>query len=322
MAPKIGKTGPRLVARKQRLHESAGVAAAALAKMTRRLPVILKDVGKPEMKVLSMKEMADVRVDTERYQRIRVRDEVNTLIHVLNGGGIIPDPVTLARRPDGTLWVVDGQQRFWAHYETETPMRALIYEVPNIEAERTLFIVLNSTMPVNPNVKVHAWPGPVATLLRTVNDDKDHPMFGHINFGQHGARTFSAAPLMKALLAVMSPIAPSMPINDLLRRIDATWTASADARERGRAFLLMAHKVFAREGTTNPGGTSQRGGARSLPMVALASVARERWNGDVVFPAERTIDAIRRINWDTLVPTSGSRFLPVIKGAIEAKWRA
>lgn len=307
---------------KRKLHESAGIAAAALARMTRRLPVILKDVGKPEMRVLSVKEMADIRVDTDRYQRHRVVEEVNTLIHVLRGGGMIPDPVTLARRPDDSLWVVDGQQRFWAHYETETPMRCIIYDVPNIEAERTLFIVLNSAQPVSANIKIHAWPGPVATLLRTVNEDPAHPLFGHVNFGRHAARTFAVAILAKGMLCAMSEIASyNLPANDLMRRLDTTWNASAVAREQGRAFLLLAHKVFSRPGDGVNPGASGKGVARSLPVAALGTVAHLRWRSGVYMPPERTIDAIRRINWDTLTPTSGYRFLPVLKGAIEAKWR-
>ena len=115
----------------------------------------------------------------------------------------------------------------------------------------------------------------------------------------------------------------TIPINELLRRVDTTWTASADARERGRAYLLLASKVFSRAESTSPAaGGMGRSAAKFLPMLALAIVARERWQySGVGLPPERVIDAIRRINWDTLTPTSGHRFLPVVKGAIEARWR-
>lgn len=307
------KTGRAL----RRLAESEAVREYHLKRSTRRLPIVIKDLPEPRMVTLTPKQMAEIRVDSERYQRVRQVEEVNTLIHVLRSGGSIPDPVTLSRRPDGTLWVVDGQQRFWAYLETETPMRALIYEVPDIDAERTLFVVLNSTQHISANTKVHAWAGPVAAYLRQINDDKDSPFFGQINFGQHHSRPYPAMVMVKGVLSVMTGLSSfSAPANDLLRRADVAWQTDAAARDRARAFLLLLTRIFGR----TEGGRST---AKALPVQALGLVAYDRWlrTRGVVQPSEHILHLLRRMNWDTIIPSQAGRFLPVLRSAIEQRWK-
>ena len=68
-----------------------------------------------------------------RYQRGEVRRLVYALAQVLADGGQQLDPIAVAVRPDGSRWIVDGQQRWRAHRIAGLPIKARLYRVDSFD---------------------------------------------------------------------------------------------------------------------------------------------------------------------------------------------
>ena len=131
-------------------------------------PMVVRGVRALGSVVVSVDELDELNIDDD-YQRREIRREVNELIAALKAGGIIPDPISLAIRKDGTRWIVDGQQRYWAYWNCELPLQAQLYEVDDIDAERGLFSVLNRQVRLNTHTRVMAWPGSGGGTMRWLN---------------------------------------------------------------------------------------------------------------------------------------------------------
>jgi len=60
---------------------------------------------------------------------------------------------------------------------------------------------------------------------------------------------------------------------------------------------------------------------RLLPLLALAQVAREKYEaaGRPVVPASCT--ALKRANWDTVVPSHAMKFLPTMRAEVMRRWK-
>src|SRR5574341_689725 len=100
---------------------------------------LVKGVRSLGTRIFQPNELHELRVAEDSYQRGEVRTTVNEVLAVLQQGGIIPDAIHVAQRTDGTMWVVDGGQRYRAHYLAEKPIMAQLWAVDSEEQERQLF---------------------------------------------------------------------------------------------------------------------------------------------------------------------------------------
>lgn len=274
------------------------------------VPLILPDLGVGQLVTLSVADLRKLNVD-DRYQRIRITTMVSRLMHVIQNGGIIADPITVVRRADGSLWIVDGQQRWWAHIELERPLRALIFDVKDFEQERRLFLVMNTKVNVNADTIVKAWPGPTGQLLRAL-DVEGSAYFGHINWGYANGRPYGAGILARAVLAAAANMAHAGVIGDILMRADVALAESA-AAARAAGLLKLIPLVW----QPHP-----RARVRLLSALALAHVAFERWGAGVTFPPPRVYRALERVKWDSKVPSYAAQYLPVLETIIRKRWPA
>lgn len=304
---------------RKRSNKLADSEAVRLRHLERRAakPLILSDLPKPQIRTILQSQLDELRID-EKYQRLKVGPWVNTLIHVLLAGGDFPAPAVLSRRPDGSLYIVDGQQRYWAAVEAKRPLPVYIYEFgPNyLEIEMKLFQILNAQRNIRADFIVHGWPGESGDLMRKLGESPSSPLYGQINFSNNTYRTFGASVLLKTITLTLSGKPGAQAgggsgdiqnwcgqADELLRRPGSHTKAEAAARLLGEVF-------------------GQGKGSRMLYHVAraFAAVMAHRWRDGVVYPSSRTVASLRRTNWSTVVPSGEAKFIPVVISAVERKW--
>lgn len=303
---------------RRRMVDSDAVRRRNLERRTAK-PLILTDLPKSQSRTISPAQLDELRID-DKYQRLKVGPWVNMLIHVLLAGGDFPAPAVLSRRPDGSLYIVDGQQRYWAAVETKQPLPVSIYEFgPNfLEIEMKLFQILNAKHSIRADYIVHGWPGEAGDFMRKLGESPSSSLYGRINFSNNTQRTFGASTLLKALTMVLREKAGAQAhggsghiqnwcgqADELLRRPGNHTKAEAAARLLGEVF--------------GPGK-----GSRLLHHVAraFAAVMGQRWRDGVVYPSARTIASLRRTNWATVVPSGEAKYIPVVINTVERKWPA
>ncbi len=131
---------------------------------------LVLDIADPEVR-------RKLYIDEQYYQR-PATTEVGDIKRTLLAGGILPAQKQVVERRDGTLAVVDGGQSVRALTSEEVLRSARAtktlsvrkYEFDDIELEAQLFYVLNSVRAVNADIKIRAHGGPVASLLKAVNN--------------------------------------------------------------------------------------------------------------------------------------------------------
>lgn len=296
--------------KKSGMGVSDAMLAAARAKRVNH-PLLVTGVGPGRYTMLPVEEHKQLNID-ERYQRIKIPSEISQLVYVLRSGGVVPDPITVAKRKDGTLWVIDGQQRMWAYFECRIPMPMMIHPVDGFESERTWFLVMQQGVAVNADAMVYSWSGRGAEMIRGAADRPGSPILDRVNFGR-GTRglSFGAAILAKACNALLYHNVPSASggrISIVLSRLDAAMESSSASLKMSAFFKLMAEIIP----------TTHR--VKILTAVALGRVAGARWYAKVEYPSPAIISKIRRINWDALVPTYAAKYLPSVIHEIERKW--
>ncbi len=297
----------------RKMGESDAMMAAAAARRIVQSVLVTGVQMADKVTVIRYEEFGKLRVD-EGYQRMRIGTEVNQIIHALKAGGAVPDPVDIAERPDGSWWIVDGQQRFWAHDECRLPLRAMVHKVESREAEERLFIVLNSRRKVGAKVILKGWPGPAGQFIRRVNEDDRSPFFGMVDFSTSSHLPLDAMALLRGVLVVMTGLenAGGDAATVLLPRTDAALRIPG-RQHWAEEFVRLIAAVFNVE--------KGAGRIRVLPIIALARVAFKKYEeaGRPVFP--RTCAGLRRVNWDTIVPTHSNQYLPVLVEVIERRWK-
>lgn len=297
---------------KRTLATSESTLLKGLQSRTSRVPLIVEGVDHGTLSTFQPTDFTRFGVD-ERYQRVRITTAVNDLIHVIKGGGAIVDPITVVERRDGSLWIVDGQQRFWAHDECKVPLTALVYRIDDFENEKRLFLVMNKRVTVNAETIVKAWGGASAAMIREWADKPGSPYRGQVNFGNNSHAPYAATILVRGLLAVSAGIIPVGSIISTLTRCDYALREVPSAPQRAEAYLRLVPLVFPPQARL-----------RYLPGIALGRVAARRWTPTVngQFPGPTTYERLKRVNWDVLVPSPAMRFLSLIEGEIEKRWKA
>lgn len=307
----IAVPGPK---RRQRLTESDAVMQAALTRRLRQQVLVTGVKIAPIVTKIDPADFGLLHID-EGYQRARVGQEVNDLIAVIHQGGQIADAIHVSERPDGTLWIVDGQQRFWAHRDTNTAIKALIHKVDNREAEIRLFIALNSRRKLGARQVVRGWPGPFGDWLRFQNESDKSPLKGMIDFGSHHQRPFDATALLRAVTALLTGItATGDTATAALPRVDTAMKLT-HAHAWCDAYVQLLASIFGQ----NAGKAGRR--VRQMPMVALALVAHRKFTaaGRPVFPSSTS--RLRNVNWDVQTPSNARQYLPLLEKKIEHLWK-
>lgn len=301
----------KIKGRRRKMTDSPALLSQALA-MKKGDVLILKGVGQPRYQTLSLKEMEKLGVD-ESYQRVRITDQVNMLTHVLLQGGDIPDPVSIAERKDGSWWIVDGQQRFWAYLEAAKPMKSAIYSVADMEAERGLFVALNNTRMVRSEFIVGAWPGPSGSILRKADESPFHPFYQKLSFGRGRSGSARSSIVVKALQTVLLGTSSFAKIQLTLAQVDKA-LEKPEGKAAADAFLLLLGYCHEYNGN---------GHLLLLQALAIAKVARERWEkrGRPYVTDQTIIKHVGRI--DYMAITMGAhalKWLPNVVEKVREQW--
>jgi hypothetical protein len=264
---------------------------------------------------LTYKQLLDLKIDPT-YQREEVTPKVNELIHVIRSGGMIPDPISVAIRTDGSRYIVDGQQRWWASVDCETPLEAKLFKVASYEAEVTLFNVLNNNAVLGSRVRVRAWPGTAGDVLRRLNEGSS-PLAGRINFKADSSVAFPAVAVLRGLTAALTGTMATGGSQKSLQQFDFHYDKNPVwSRAVCDAYAEIAASIF------DDGSHVMR----SLVAVALGRVCYERWvdanpKQPLPMPSVGALAKLRKVDWGKLVPSASTKWLPVLENEFTSVWR-
>lgn len=248
------------------------------------------------------------------YQRGRTH-EIRDIVRVLQSGGMVPDPVTLCRRPwsgdDTRLWIVDGHQRVCAFQQLGLPFQAMIHESDSLDAEKNLFQALNTKRGISANIIVKSWTGESSDLIVAASKNSAHPLYQRVNL-QQGTRgnLIAASSLVRGLCTVIGA-KPQGPITKALGRIDFELaTKSKERRAFAEHFLRLVGMIW------------PSGSVHVQVMTNLGRVAHEHWTeGGLALPSTRAIERLRKINWPAEVPHLTTKFDPIIINILKKAWK-
>jgi len=296
---------------RRKLSESPAILAAGKGRRSRDTLLVTGVVLGTEVTILKPSELKRLNID-EGYQRLRITSEVNDLIHVIRDGGQIPAPVQVVERPDGTWWIVDGQQRFWAHFDCDAPLRVLIHKVKDRISEQRLFRALNTQIRINSDTTIKGWDGISGKLLHSIAEDDWSPFKGLVAFTSNRSLPLSATLLAKGVYSVATG---GIPLGAMEKRILPR--LDTELRKPGtevwvREWVRLSAAVFEpKRGTRVP----------PLPFTALGRVAHRRYGlaGRPIFP--ESCYALKRANLVGITPTQSQRYIAVVEQAIEQRWK-
>jgi hypothetical protein len=262
--------------------------------------------------VLRPEEQKNLQID-ESYQRRHLRPWVNELVSVLESGGVIPDPIVVAVRPNGERYIIEGQQRYWAHWACHKELRARLFKVETIEEEKALFLAYNNRRPVGATVTVKAFPGEGGALIRWLEEDGGSPLRGDIGFNSQD-RVPASTIAKGLLLALKGPTTTAR-----IQHVMADLTACVDD-DRGRTYKmaqmygLLIGRIF-QQGQRVP----------SMPARALGLAAHVRWGGSGVtepwpLPSGQSLRSLRSLKWEEWAPDNRARWLGLLRDEILKRW--
>jgi hypothetical protein len=275
-------------------------------------PLVLTGFGPGKFKVLTLKEMDELQLGP--YQRLKIGNWVNVLIHVLMAGGEIPQPITVSQRPDGSRYIVDGQQRYWACVEAKHPCPAMIYEVGGdfLRVEEMAFIILNHNKAVRSNYIVHAWPGEVGDLIRKAGESPQSPLFNRVMFGSNNkSRVVEASVLTRSICFLLSEGEVHGSIHAALGTADTLLRLRPQGRRMAEAFFQLLGNVFV------------KGRCYHHVVAAFAVAARRRWDtfADPHQPTAKELASLRRVNWRTAAPSAEVKYRSMLVELILNRWK-
>jgi hypothetical protein len=270
------------------------------------------------MRRFSADELLDLKID-KRYQREEVSTEVRDLIHVIKRGGQVTAPITVVERKYGDhgLYIVDGQQRWWAHVDTLTPIHAVVYTVESYDDEVTMFQTLNTQSRLSARTRVASWPRAAGTVLHRLNEDETSPLFGRISFADASMTTIGAIPLLRGLLAVLSNVSHNGAVDRTLMAFDKQYEAKKGwADDAILRYATIIAQVFHDSGDHR---------LRTLPAMALGKMCHAKWRGarsvkEMALPNERQISRLRNTNWSSLLPNGSVVWMPTVLAHLLQIW--
>jgi hypothetical protein len=267
---------------------------------------------KPRSKVeyIAVEELPNIGVDYS-YQRPEDKVLCNAIAASLIAGDFSPAPIHVAIRPDGSKWVVDGQQRLVGHFLAEKPCAALFYDVPSIDLERRMFTKLNTIHRVGASYRIRGWPGPTGDLIRWANENPKSPAYERVTFSPNSS--VPAPCLVAGLLALFTGNPMRGSTEDTLRTLDRALVgvSKLDRETRTAGLLRLAHEVFGQQ-RWRPG-----------PMMALAMAARTRWerHPSCPVPNGRVMQHLRVVNWQLLFPSAARSWIRPAAMEVERRWK-
>lgn len=285
---------------------------AAMASRTSPPLILPEDVKLVFQGKMSHKDVMDLSIDT-RYQRDEVTSEVNQLIHVLLNGGQIPDPVTVAERSYGDKgrYVVDGQQRWWAHVDTGKPMQVRIYKVDTFEQELTLFHVLNNTRKLSARTRLKSWPGPSGKAMDWLMNHADSPLRGLISTDNNKG-DFPMVTVMRGLTSAIVGITSNGAVDVICTAFDRQYQKDPDwAMKAVHAYAYVISNIFEKG---NP--------MRHLPAIALGRACYATWKTDAAWrtPTPKEFAKLKRVDWERLAPGFATQWLPLVQAEVRKLW--
>lgn len=285
------------------------------ARTARLIPADL--AARRSNKRFTAEELKKLKID-ERYQRWRIASSVGWLVGVIESGGHITTPILVAKRKDGTYWIIDGQQRWWAAYHTNTGLDAQVFEDTTLEEERLLFTIYNSQTHVTGGFRIHGSAGPSGEMMRKLATDKGSPLNGLMGW-EPNAQPYPAALVFRAFVAAMLGSKGSRAaIEHLLGRLDIE--IQDGKKLRAEKVLLMVATVIRQVFSEK-----ERAKIRSLPATALGLACHRHWEKLGVrdawpTPSARQCDRIRNLNWLVLAPDQKSIRVPTLVNSILHIW--
>jgi hypothetical protein len=272
------------------------------------VPQTVKRFG---MFTLSADELMELRIDT-RYQREEVTNEVNALIVVLKKGGMIPDPISVVERKygDKKRYIVDGQQRWWAHVDTSTPIAAVIYHVSSYEDEVALFHALNTQSRVSPETRLRSLPGPAGDTLRRLNTDPESPLFGKISFADRGPMKFGAMVILRGMVALIANVKPVGGLDRVTPTFDRVYKQDPKMATRMvDQYAWLLSQVF------------EDDRVRAVAAVALGKMVYAAYvNHGGEMPNAQILRKLKSFRWERYCPTPGLQWLPTVVAAAQEVW--
>jgi hypothetical protein len=277
------------------------------------IPASVRMIG---LFTLSVRDLMDLLIDT-RYQREEITDEVSTLIHVLKAGGQIPDPISVVERKfdDHRRYIVDGQQRWWAHVDTAMPIKAIIYHVQSYEEEVTLFHAFNSQVRVRPARRLQSWPRDAGRIITALNEDSHSPLYQRVAFGTANPGHIPATPLMRGILALLSNTMGTGGLDRQLPIFDRYYKLMGKRADPWiQTYTWLVNEIFAK-----PKHMMHVISAIALGRLCYSAWVNEESPTDNV-PDANQIRRFRALNWRALSPSASTRFLPSVLTAATAIW--
>jgi hypothetical protein len=249
----------------------------------------------------------------ERYQRAELKPKVHELIAILEKDGSVPDPIWVAKRPDGTLWIVDGQQRYWAHWHVGKALRARIHAVESWETERQIFHILNDRKTIDAAHRALTWPGSGGDIVRWMQTNNRSALAGAL-----GERTHSRVPastIAKTILVALTGTDSGWPIAGVMKKLDVTVGNNPKRAQRTAELLAAIIAGVFRD--------------KKVPALAARAIGRACWdvwhekrlNQAWPTPSQAEISKLRRVNWRALTPGQDHRYLPVVIEEIRNRWK-
>ena len=261
---------------------------------------------------LSVKELMDLRIDT-RYQREEVTNEVNTFIVILKRGGMFPDPISVVERKygDHQRYIVDGQQRWWAHVDTATPILASIYHVHTFEEEVSLFHALNTQSRVSAENRLRSLPGSLGDTIRRLKESESSPLYHKIADKTAGNARISGVILARGLVSAITNTSGVGALDVLSPRFERYYKQHPKMADRfADAFAQLISIVFAEQRLTY------------TASIAFGRVAYAAWtkSGEPRLPSDSQLNRLSRVDWGGLIPGSGAKWLPIVLEKIHSIW--
>lgn len=258
----------------------------------------------PPFARLSIDRYDDIGTD-QGYQRGEIKPWVCDLADALRRGGQCPpiDVVKRAWESGNTLWIVDGQQRYLAHWDANKPLTANVYVVESRAEEIALFVVLNDRKRVSSSLAVVNHNGPSFDIIKAAALTPSHPLHERIHFREGGSgQRISIVSIVNAL-ARYCGVMRQMNLRANLCGVDRFVREDQKNRERAEEFLRLVGIVFPKPTRPN-----------SSMLLALARVLNGHGNRPV---GSEALTKMRRTHLDRVKAATSKERAVLMKRRLE-----